>query len=107
MEAQGQGGEPETKAVADEPINVYTRREESFNAWLEKSGVNITALKVEAIFEQVKVHYKQDKQVVTHTDGQTNGELWKINPNSFRTEFWGRYADTHGIKKKAGRPSNK
>ncbi|MBT9097658.1 hypothetical protein KFZ76_08050 [Methylovulum psychrotolerans] len=85
--------------------DTYNLREKSFNAWLENSRVNITALKVKAIFEQVKVHYKQDKQVVAHTDGQTDEELWNISLGSFRTEFWGRYADTHRIKKKAGRPS--
>ncbi|POZ53384.1 hypothetical protein [Methylovulum psychrotolerans] len=88
----GGGSGSEKKPTTVTGGDTYNLREASFNAWLEESKVDITVLKVKTIFEQM---------------AQTNGELWKINLNSFRTEFWGRYADTHGIKKKAGRPSNK
>ena len=81
--------EPQAEAVGND---TYNQRRNSFESWIESTGIDIQALTVNNIFLQVKLK---------------NKSLWQIDFASFKRDFWQRYCRETGIKKKSGRPSKK
>jgi hypothetical protein len=68
---------------------------EQYKASLDKlkdTGINLKVLKVEDIFNQVKL---------------TNKTLWNIKIGTFRRDVWNKYSAENGLKKQSGRPRNK
>lgn len=59
---------------------------------LKDTGINLTVLNVENIFNQVK---------------QTDKNLWNITLATFRRDVWSRYSSENDLKKKSGRPRSK
>ncbi len=80
------------EAVISKKPPIYSVRVADCNAWLKATGVNVVALTDAEIHHQLRLWSK-------------NTKIWELN--SFRREFWGKYAKERGIEKQRGRRRKK
>ena len=75
----------------DETESIYCKYKASIDDLVATRGIDLKALKVEDIFEQLKLFDKI---------------LWSMKFASFQRNVWRRYSSENGIKKNGGRPRN-
>lgn len=94
--------EAESKVVLDDvelksenkKSKIYTQREISFQKWQDEKNVDVKPLPVKVIFNQVKM-------------SGGNDNVWNIDFETFKRNFWQPYSKEKGLAKRPGRPSLK
>ena len=84
------GQAPSSQATHD--TKAYEQYKNSLDALVSKSGINLKSLKVDDIFNQLKLNDKN---------------LWNITKATFRRDVWPRYRKENDLKKQPGRPRKK
>ena len=95
METISLGSKTKLEKQLEEPVNkpktpTYSQREQDFDNWREAAQIDLDALTVKDIHEQVKLWSK-------------NKKLWSIQITTFRRDFWQEYSRKRELVKESGR----